>query len=188
MKKVGKLLALLGGLSALMVGAPLEERLARVPARRSSAVSAKSAQTQVPGQVHVPRWSSPAAATTAPRRPRPSPASLPFNDTGDTNGKSDNSTGFSTRACNDPLTGFTRPGPDVIYSFTIVGFGNSLTFTVTPVAPDADYDTAIYVVASVFAAGHLRKRGGYCWRRRRRDTDSREPGPGNLLLRGGFVG
>ena len=34
----------------------------------------------------------------------------------------------------------------MIYSFTIVGFGNSLTFTVTPVAPDADYDTAIYVV------------------------------------------
>ena len=39
---------------------------------------------------------------------------------------------------------FSRPGLDVIYSFTILGPGNTLTFTVTP--GNVDYDPAIYVV------------------------------------------
>jgi hypothetical protein len=79
-------------------------------------------------------------------------SALPFNDTGTTSGKSDESTGFLKVACSSPGSTFSRPGPDTIYSFTILGFGNSLTFTVTPNGapvgnpPEIPYDPAIYVV------------------------------------------
>ena len=78
----------------------------------------------------------------------PAIASLPFNDTGTTNGKANNSAGSLKAACTNLMGVFSRPGQDVVYTFTVVGFGNSLTFTVTP--GNADYDPAIYVIDACF--------------------------------------
>jgi hypothetical protein len=74
----------------------------------------------------------------------PTPIStLPFNDTGTTIGKADNSVNELRFACGIVGSGPDRPGPDVFYSFTIVGSGNSLTFSLTTTSPL--YDPAIYV-------------------------------------------
>ena len=149
MKTLGRFFSLLG-LLLVVLALPGQENRSLTPRIGASAPApdAPGPPTREPefGAITTLDGSD---TCTAP----PSIASLPFNDTGNTNGKNDNSTGFSTPACNDPLSGFQRPGPDVIYSFTIVGFGNSLTFTVTPVAPDADYDTAIYVVGACLQLG-----------------------------------
>jgi hypothetical protein len=75
-------------------------------------------------------------------------STLPFNDTGTTDGKADNSGGTELRfACGVGLGGGTsKPGPDVFYSFTILGPGNSLTFSLTTTSNQ--YDPAIYVLTA----------------------------------------
>ena len=128
----------------------------------------------LPGQENVPLprlydRRAPAPSPVPPVRPTPKPgfgpittldggdtcaappaiSTLPFNDTGTTSGKADNSTGFLKLACAGGGT-VSRPGPDVIYSFTILGFGNSLTFTVTPTGVLPNYDPAIYVIGTCF--------------------------------------
>lgn len=70
-----------------------------------------------------------AAATTIP--------SVPFNDTGDTTGATDN---IRLTGC----AGLSLEGPDLVYAFTVFA-GNNLTFTLTPSPLDPDYDPAIYV-------------------------------------------
>jgi hypothetical protein len=74
-------------------------------------------------------------------------ATLPFNDTtGTTVGKANNSTNELQFACGTTGGGGPfRPGPDAFYSFTILGPGNSLTFTLTPTS--SQYDPAIYVLS-----------------------------------------
>jgi hypothetical protein len=73
-------------------------------------------------------------------------SSLPFNDSGDTTSAT-NDTLFLTSSCAGGGM-FSRPGPDLIYSFTVAA-GNSLTFTVTPTITGADaYDPAIYVLGT----------------------------------------
>jgi hypothetical protein len=73
-------------------------------------------------------------------------AALPFNDTGTTSGMADNSSGVLHPSC---TTGtITRPGPDVVYSFTVLN-SSSLTFVLTPTT--VDYDPAIYVLGNCTA-------------------------------------
>jgi hypothetical protein len=61
--------------------------------------------------------------------------SLPFNDSGDSTGATDN---IRLTGC----AGISLEGPDLIYVFNVQS-GNSLTFTLTPT--DAEYDPAIYI-------------------------------------------
>jgi hypothetical protein len=61
--------------------------------------------------------------------------SLPFNDTGDTTGATDN---IRLTGC----AGISLEGPDHIYAFTVFA-GNNLTFTLT--TTDSEYDPAIYI-------------------------------------------
>lgn len=61
--------------------------------------------------------------------------SLPFNDTGDTTGATDD---IRLTGC----AGLSLEGPDHIYALTVFA-GNNLTFTLT--TPDAEYDPAIYI-------------------------------------------
>jgi hypothetical protein len=73
-------------------------------------------------------------------------SSLPYNDSGDTTSAT-NDTLFLTSSCAGGGM-FSRPGPDLIYSFTVAA-GNSLTFTVTPTITGNDaYDPAIYVLGT----------------------------------------
>jgi len=62
-------------------------------------------------------------------------SSLPFNDSGDTTGATDD---IRLTGC----AGLSLPGPDHIYVFNVLS-GNNLTFTLTPL--DAEYDPAIYI-------------------------------------------
>jgi hypothetical protein len=61
--------------------------------------------------------------------------SLPFNDSGDTTGATDN---IRITGC----AGISLEGPDHIYVFTVFA-GNNLTFTLT--TTDTEYDPAIYI-------------------------------------------
>lgn len=61
--------------------------------------------------------------------------SVPFNDTGDTTGATDN---IRLTLC----SGDSLEGPDHVYSFTVFA-GSNLTFTLTPTDPE--YDPAIYI-------------------------------------------
>jgi hypothetical protein len=81
-----------------------------------------------------------------PPSPPTTISTLPFDDTGTTSGKADNSGGTELRfACGVALGGGTsKPGPDVFYSFTVLGPGNSLTFSLTTTSNQ--YDPAIYVL------------------------------------------
>jgi hypothetical protein len=63
--------------------------------------------------------------------------SLPFNDSGDTTGATDN---IRLTGC----AGLSLEGPDHIYVFTVFA-GNNLTFTLTPTPTDPEYDPAIYI-------------------------------------------
>ena len=76
----------------------------------------------------------------------PAISTLPFSDTGTTVGKTDNSSGSLPFACGIVGSGPTRPGPDVFYRFTILGPGNSLTFSVTTTSNQ--YDVALYVLST----------------------------------------
>jgi hypothetical protein len=68
--------------------------------------------------------------------------SLPFSDTGDTTGATDDVSDVPT--CANPLLVPSDPGPDHIYSFT-VSTGNNLSITVGNTSP---YDTSIYVLST----------------------------------------
>jgi len=69
-----------------------------------------------------------------------------FNTTGTTVGKTNDTGTTELRfACGVALGGGTsKPGPDVFYSFTVLGPGNSLTFSLT--TSSNQYDPAIYVL------------------------------------------
>ncbi|HSE64838.1 MAG TPA: hypothetical protein VLG15_14620 [Thermoanaerobaculia bacterium] len=139
LKNVGKLVVLLG-LSFVVLASPGPDLLSL----------RRSAQAPSPGESSPPSGSTslsplsilaggdlcgaPTAITT-----------LPFNDTGTTVGATDNSTGSLPFACGIVGSGPTRPGPDVFYSFTILGPGNSLTFTVTTTSNT--FDPGIYVLS-----------------------------------------
>jgi hypothetical protein len=97
---------------------------------------ASSGNTQVSGNAGAVRplavdagGDTCATATTIP--------SVPFNDTGDTTGATDN---IRLTGC----VGLSLEGPDLVYAFTVFA-GNNLTFTLTPSALDPDYDPAIYI-------------------------------------------
>jgi hypothetical protein len=75
-------------------------------------------------------------------------ATLPFNDSGDTTNATNTEPFFLSAACAGAGM-ITRPGPDLVYSFT-VGTGSSLTFTLTP---DAKYDATLYVVGGSCSSG-----------------------------------
>src|SRR6476660_3617210 len=130
MKTVGKILALLGGLSVLTLGAPLDERLAAARTRHDPTVAPTVAPSRTPTPRSVSRQAILAGGDNCST---PTDIlTLPFPDTGTTSGKSNDSSGFLLGSCS---TGeLSRPGPDVIYRFNIAGVGNSLTFTVVPSA------------------------------------------------------
>src|SRR6476659_10028112 len=108
MKTVGKILALLGGLSVLTLGAPLDERLAAARARHDPTVAPTAARSRTPTPRSVSRQAILAGGDSCSAPPAIS--LLPFNDTGTTSGKADDSSGFITGACNSPGDGVTRPG------------------------------------------------------------------------------
>jgi hypothetical protein len=62
-------------------------------------------------------------------------SSLPFNDSGDTTGATDD---IRLTGC----AGISLEGPDHVYAFTVFA-GNNLTFTLT--TTDSEYDPAIYI-------------------------------------------
>jgi len=138
-KNVGKLVVLLG-LSFVVIASPGPDL---VSFRRS-------AQPPSPGESSPPSGStslSPSAVLVGGDTcaEAVSITTLPFNDTGTTIGAADNSTGELPFACGIVGGGATRPGPDVFYSFTILGPGNSLTFSVT--TTDNQFDPGIYVLS-----------------------------------------
>jgi pre-peptidase len=132
MKIVGRLVALLG-LSFVVLAAPgpLQFRFLRssLPAAAPAGLSPMS--TLDGGDT----CSSPTPIT-----------SLPFGDDGTTIGKVDNSTGSLPFACGIVGSGPSRPGPDVFYSFNILGPGNSLTISV--MTSSNTFDPAIYVLST----------------------------------------
>jgi hypothetical protein len=69
-------------------------------------------------------------------------ATLPFNDSGNTAGATDQ--GLFLNATCAGGGAVSREGPDLVYTFT-VGTGSSLTFTLTP---SASYDATIYIVGT----------------------------------------
>jgi hypothetical protein len=73
--------------------------------------------------------------------------SLPYNDSGDTTNKT-NQALFLNSACAGGGM-ITRPGPDVVYTFTVFP-GNSLTLTLTPAAT---YDATLYVIGGSCTSG-----------------------------------
>lgn len=88
-----------------------------------------------------------AVATGGDTCTSPTPiTSLPYNDTGDTSSATNQMLFLSTACVGGGAS--SRPGPDLIYSFTVAG-GNSLTFTVTPSQTGLDaYDPAIYILGA----------------------------------------
>ena len=69
-------------------------------------------------------------------------ATLPYDDTSDTTGKTDQGL-FLNMTCAG-AGAVSREGPDLVYTFT-VGTGSSLTFTLMP---SASYDATIYIVGN----------------------------------------
>ena len=140
MKIFGRLVALLG-LSFVAFVSPGDERFsfARSPQTRNPAPPSRRVVTST----GLSPLSTLVGGDTCSS---PTPIVLTagsFNDTGTTIGKADNSTNELRFACGIVGSGPDRPGPDVFYSFTIVGSGNSLTFSLTTTSPL--YDPAIYV-------------------------------------------
>jgi hypothetical protein len=139
-KNVGKLVVLLG-LSFVVLASPgpdlLSFRGSGEPASPGASDPAAGSTPLSPLSILAggDLCSAPTAITT-----------LPFNDTGTTIGATDNSTGSLPFACGIVGSGPTRPGPDVFYSFTILGPGNSLTFTVTTTSNN--FDPGIYVLST----------------------------------------
>jgi hypothetical protein len=146
LKTFGRVFSLLGFLLAVLA-LPGQENgpLPRLVDRRAPAPTPAARARPTPAPAFGPITTLDGSDTcTAP----PVIAALPFNDTGTTSGKN-NSTGNSTlkAACAQTTGLLSRLGPDVVYSFTILGPGNTLTFTVTP---GATYDPAIYVTTNCF--------------------------------------
>ncbi|HEX5134081.1 MAG TPA: hypothetical protein VFW81_01695, partial [Thermoanaerobaculia bacterium] len=145
MRTFGRLLALLG-LSLVVMASPREERFSSGRSRQIGNPA------PVPKTVAGSTGLSPLATLSGgdfcgePSPPTPITV-LPFNDTGTTIGKVDNSTNSLPFACfGGEGSGPSRPGPDVFYSFTILGPGNSLTFSLTTTSNT--YDPAIYVLSA----------------------------------------
>ena len=67
-------------------------------------------------------------------------SSLPYNDSGDTTNATDQGQFINPGGCTGSGM-ISRPGPDVVYTFTVFP-GNSLTITLTPAAT---YDADLYV-------------------------------------------
>lgn len=132
MKIVGRLVALLG-LSFVVLASPDPVQFPFL--RKSTPVAASTGLSPMSPLDGGDTCSSPTLIT-----------SLPFNDTGTTIGKVDNSTGSLPFACGIVGSGPTRPGPDVFYSFNILGPGNSLTISVT--TSSNTFDPAIYVLST----------------------------------------
>ena len=139
LKNVGKLVVLLG-LSFVLLASPGPDLLSF---RGSGKPASPGASNPAAGSMELSPLSilaggdlcsAPTAITT-----------LPFNDTGTTVGANNNSTGSLPFSCGIVGSGDIRPGPDVFYSFTILGPGNSLTFTVTTTSNT--FDTGIYVLS-----------------------------------------
>ena len=145
MKIFGRLVTLLG-LSLVVFASPGQENAAfpRSADLRAPAPTPSASRNPTPGRVLAPLAVLDGGDTcTAP----PTISTLPFNDTGTTTGMTDNSTNELRFACGVGGGGGTvRPGPDVFYSFTIVGFGNSLTFLLTPTGQGQGWDPGIYVL------------------------------------------
>ena len=147
MKTLARLLGLLG-LSLVVLASPgpqnlllpaADRRPGAEPTPAESAGESRSGDGS-PGMVPLEIL---AGADHCPGGPI---SALPFNDSNTTSGKSDDSTGFLKSSCASAGL-LTRLGPDVIHSFTILGPGNTLTFTVTPTdTSGTGYDPAIYVV------------------------------------------
>src|SRR6476619_5685442 len=109
MKTVGKILALLGGLSVLTLGAPLDERLAAARARHDPTVAPTAAPSRTPTPRSISRQAILAGGATCATATVFS--SLPYNDTGTTSGMGDDSTGCLLGFCAH-LSTVSRPGPD----------------------------------------------------------------------------
>jgi hypothetical protein len=118
------------------------------------AMSQETSQRAKAGGVAKPASKAPAVSTV--KRPLRTLAganacpgtlitTLPFNDSGDT------STAGTTNKVSDVNCAAAIPhspsdqGPDLVYSFTILGPVNNLTITATPTAP---YDTSIYILST----------------------------------------
>jgi hypothetical protein len=134
LKNVGKLVVLLG-LSFVALASPGPDFLSLRRSEKSSSPAANSPLTPLSILAGGDLCSAPTAITT-----------LPFNDTGTTVGATDDSTGSLPFGCGIVGSGDIRPGPDVFYSFTILGPGNTLTFTVTTTSNT--YDPGIYVLST----------------------------------------
>ena len=76
-------------------------------------------------------------------------STLPYNDSGSTTNASDQGQFINPAGCT--ASGMiSRPGPDVVYTFTVFA-GNSLTITLTP---EATYDADLYVWGSPCAGSN----------------------------------
>jgi hypothetical protein len=145
MRAFGRLLALLG-LSLVVMASPREDSpFARLLQTGSPAPEARP----LPSAAGFSPFSALAGGDLCSPAP-PEISTLPFNDTGTTTGMDDSSTGSLPFACGIVGSGPTRPGPDVFYRFTILGPGNSLTFSLT--TSSNQFDPAIYVLS---ACGNL---------------------------------
>jgi hypothetical protein len=138
MKTLGRFLALLG-LSLVVLASPSEQRFsfARSGETRNAAPVSRGLTTFAAASPLSALGGGDTCSTPTLI------AALPFNDTGTTSAMADNSNGVLHPSC---TTGtITRPGPDVVYSFTVFN-SSSLTFVVTPTT--VDYDPAIYVLGN----------------------------------------
>jgi len=135
MKTLARILALLGGLSVLMLGAPLEERFARARAEGRSAAPTPGRGSPNPTPTRS-RGLAPLAILAGGNTCGTATviSSVPYSDSGDTGTGTDN---IRITGCPGP----TFPGPDLVYQFTVLP-GNNLTFTLTP---EPNYDPAIYI-------------------------------------------
>jgi Bacterial pre-peptidase C-terminal domain len=143
MKTLGKLLALLG-LSLVVMASPREERFSSGRSRQIG--NPAPVPKTVAGSTGLSLLATLSGGDFCGEPSPPTPITvLPFNDTGTTIGKVDDSTGSLPYACGIVGSGPSRPGPDVFYSFTILGPGNSLTFSLTTTSHT--FDPAIYVLS-----------------------------------------
>ena len=142
MKTLGKFLALLG-LSLVLFASPREQLFS--PAVSAAIRNATPSSPDFRTSAAVSPLSALGGGDTCATPTMIT--TLPFNDTGTTSGKADNSSGVLKSSCT--MGTITRPGPDVVYSFTVLN-SSSLTFFVTP---SAAYDPAIYVLATCNPTG-----------------------------------
>ncbi|MDQ5873265.1 MAG: hypothetical protein M3547_13780 [Acidobacteriota bacterium] len=142
---LGRLLALLG-LSFVVLASPGDERFSfgRPPQSPNPTPTPSTAPAAASSGLS-PRSVLAGGDTCAAAVPI---SALPLmNDTGTTVGAADNTSGFLPFSCGTVGSGDQRQGPDVFYSFTILGPGNSLTFSLTTSQSMSNkYDPAIYVL------------------------------------------